>query len=60
MVTTNQKPTIDMQKPERKGLKHTTERNQTIRKESKGRKQKNCKNNQKTSNKVAVSVFKCQ
>ena len=38
MVTTNQKPTKDTQKLERKELKHTTkENNQTTREETKRR-----------------------
>ena len=58
MVTTNQKPITDQQKLKRKEHKHTTiENHQITRQKKKNRTDKNYKNNPKTSNKVAVSIY---
>ena len=58
MVNTNQKPMIDMQKPKRKELKHTTKGNhQTTTRETKRRNEQNYKNNWKTRNKMVITAY---
>ena len=60
MVTTNQKPTIDTQKLERKKHKYTTKENhQTTGKKLKEKEktEKNYKNNQKKRNKMVISAY---
>ena len=58
MVTTNQKPIIDAQMKQRKESKHNTkDSHQILRERSKRRRTtKNYKNNQKTSNKMAMCL----
>ena len=58
MVTTNQKPIIDAQMKKRKESKHNTkDSHQILRERSKRRRTtKNYKNNQKTSNKMAMCL----
>ena len=60
MVTTNQKPTTNKQKLDRKKHKHTTKENpQNIREEAKRRikTEKNYKSKQKTNNKMSVNTY---
>ena len=58
MVTTNQKPIIDAQMKKRKESKHNTkDSHQILRERSKRRTTKNYKNNQKTSNKMAINAY---
>ena len=58
MKTTKQKPIIVTQELERKEHKNITKENhQTTREETKRRTEKNYKNNQKTSNKMAISTY---
>ena len=57
MVTTNQKPTIDAQKVERKEHKHTTKANHQNTREEIKRTEKNYRNNWKTSNKMVISTY---
>ena len=59
IITTNQNPTLDTQKLDRKKYKHTIKENhQTIREDTKKKKRKeNNKNNKKTGNKMAISTY---
>ena len=58
MVTRNQKPTIETQKTKRKKPKHNTNGNhQTTKEGTKRRRKENYKNNQETSNKMAMSTY---
>ena len=58
MVTTNKKPVIDMQKNKEKGIQVYHEESQEIMwaKINRRKKQKNYKNNHKTSNKMTIST----
>jgi len=55
MVTTSQKPVIDMQRIKRKVSKYITKENQQTMKEKK-RSEKNYKHKHKTSNKIFQSI----
>ena len=58
MVTSNQKRSIGTQKLKTKELKYNTKENhQTTREETERRIEKNYKNNQRTSNKIALSTY---
>ena len=58
MVTTNQKHTIDSQKPQRNELKHTTKENHHPQRKTKKKKwTKNYKNNWKTRFKMAINTY---
>lgn len=57
VVTTNQKPTKDIQRTKRKKHKGNTEENQETTGEEIQRRTENCKNNQKTANKIAISTY---
>ena len=55
-VTTNQKPTMDTQKEERKELKHNTKENHQITREEKKRR----KEQRRTTKTIRKQVTKCQ
>ena len=58
MVTTNQKPIIEMQKLKRKESKYIIkESHQTTRKESQRRNRQEFLKTHKTSNKMAISTY---
>ena len=56
MVTTNQNPTTDIQKLASKEHKHATKEKNHQGRNKKKRMGKNYENNQKTSNKMAISI----
>ena len=64
MVTTNQKPTTDTQKPKRKETKHTTEEksNHNMRKKQTEKNYKNWETKNKNGNRyvLIINYFNCQ